>query len=69
MSKYLKSPDNMLTSTSLGSIAQSYILNELRSSINKNIFSEKCFLEDNGKELIQKMLDYSNYKLSKAVFG
>ncbi|KAF1763999.1 hypothetical protein GCK72_003945 [Caenorhabditis remanei] len=63
MSKYLKSPDNMLTSTSLESIAQYYILNDIRSSIDKNIFSEKCFLEDNGEELIQKMLDNSNYKL------
>ncbi|EFP09028.1 hypothetical protein CRE_22525 [Caenorhabditis remanei] len=63
MSKYLKSPDNMLTSTSLESIAQSYILNELRSPIIKNIFSEKEFLEDNGEEFVQKMLDNSNYKL------
>ncbi|EFP09002.1 hypothetical protein CRE_22523 [Caenorhabditis remanei] len=67
MSKYLKSPDNMLTPTSLESIAHSYILNELRSSINKNIFSEEYYLEssmeENGKELLQQMLDNSNYKL------
>ncbi|KAF1771053.1 hypothetical protein GCK72_002878 [Caenorhabditis remanei] len=59
----------MLTSTSLGSIAHCYILNELRSSINKNIFSEKCFVEDNGKELIQKMLDNSNFNLNKAAIA
>ncbi|KAF1763989.1 hypothetical protein GCK72_003935 [Caenorhabditis remanei] len=63
MSKYLESPDYMLTSSWLGSIAQSYILNELRSSIRKNIFSMKLFVEDNGKALIQKILDKSNYKL------
>ncbi|EFP09047.1 hypothetical protein CRE_22526 [Caenorhabditis remanei] len=64
MSKYLKSPDNMLTSTCLHSIAHSYILNDIRSSIDKNIFYEpECFVRGDGEEMIQKMLENSNFKL------
>ncbi|KAF1763997.1 hypothetical protein GCK72_003943 [Caenorhabditis remanei] len=64
MSKYLKSPDNMLTSTCLHSIAHSYILNDIRSSIDKNIFYEpECFVKGNGEEVLQKMLENSNFKL------
>uniref|UniRef100_A0A1I7TGS5 RING-type domain-containing protein n=2 Tax=Caenorhabditis tropicalis TaxID=1561998 RepID=A0A1I7TGS5_9PELO len=64
MSKYLETPDDVLTSLTLLISLSGYMLDELTSTIKSaNIQGGLAYIKDNGKELIQKILDNSNNQL------
>ncbi|KAF1763994.1 hypothetical protein GCK72_003940 [Caenorhabditis remanei] len=64
MAQFLKCPDHVLVSNIVYSHVYAYILPELRPFlINLETNHLPKFVENNGEEMIQKMLDKSNNKL------
>uniref|UniRef100_A0A1I7TGR9 RING-type domain-containing protein n=1 Tax=Caenorhabditis tropicalis TaxID=1561998 RepID=A0A1I7TGR9_9PELO len=64
MSKYLKTPDNVLSSDLLMQSLHDYLLDELLPAIRQFSLSPSEFIiRDNGREILQKILDNSNHQL------